>query len=762
MKRLFIALLAVVLLFEARASASRAFSHPDRIHYDAHCFTIDGKDVFIYSGSFHYFRCPKELWRERFQKIKDAGFNCVETYVAWNWHERDMPASLDDFSKIVKLNDLDEWLAMAEEFGFYVIARPGPYICAEWDGGGYPQWLVANKKPAQPLRQGAWLRTDDPVYLAWSKHWYQAVCPVIAKHQITRKAPGQPGVILFQIENEYDFWKQPDDVKINHLNALAKDAAAGGIDVPVITCWTKQARGVKEGPLSDVFDCTNFYPRWDIEKGMRARMAAQRAQQPDAPLMTTEMQGGWFAKVGGKLSEQQPGVTAAQIQNITLYAIQNGETAMNYYMLFGGTNFDDWAGRDLITSYDYNAPIREAGGVTERYQRVWALGHMLREHGPKLVRAEAVPVTASATDPDVEVAERRAQDGSRYLFVRTENHQAARAGVARVKEKDGSTPEWTFHYKLEPFGSMVLYLPPGVTDAKRGQWLPKPAPPLSRPAEGLLPSPVTIREAQRWSDLAPAKWTRLEPGKKVEDFGVVDRHFIEYRVAAKPGASFAVSKNKYDDVIALAGDKLLPGRPGNISKAANKDDKTGPLSMTFVMPPAASQAEILYENAGQSNFGDGMERLNGIQGVKAGGKSLALEFAVGERERGLQFSDANNPPAGVQWKTVAIAKDAAPAPDAPLAWHRMEFALPEQNPRVWAPLRLHLEASGNGFLYVNGHCIGRYWQAGPQHDFYLPDCWLNFGPGKTNAIVLSLRPANKGVAIHAASVEPFAELAEKR
>ena len=73
------------------------FSHPDRIRYDGQCFTIEGKDTFIFSGAFHYFRCPKPLWQERFRKIKEAGFNAVETYVAWNWHEREMPAGLDDF-----------------------------------------------------------------------------------------------------------------------------------------------------------------------------------------------------------------------------------------------------------------------------------------------------------------------------------------------------------------------------------------------------------------------------------------------------------------------------------------------------------------------------------------------------------------------------------------------------------------------------------------------------------------------------------------
>ena len=131
-------LLGVVLLslsILARGAEPRPFPHPDRIRYDSQCLTIDGRDVMIFSGSFHYFRCPKELWADRFQKIKDAGFNCVSTYTPWICHERERPSGVDDFSKVTGLQDLDDWLTMAEKFGFYVIIRPGPYVCAEWEGG---------------------------------------------------------------------------------------------------------------------------------------------------------------------------------------------------------------------------------------------------------------------------------------------------------------------------------------------------------------------------------------------------------------------------------------------------------------------------------------------------------------------------------------------------------------------------------------------------------------------------------------------------
>src|SRR3954449_11955362 len=100
----------------------------ERVTYDKQCLTIDGKDTFIFSGAFHYFRCPKELWRDRLAKMKAAGCNAVETYVAWNWHEREKPTSLDDYSKC-DMSELDEFLKIAEdEFGLYTILRPGPYI----------------------------------------------------------------------------------------------------------------------------------------------------------------------------------------------------------------------------------------------------------------------------------------------------------------------------------------------------------------------------------------------------------------------------------------------------------------------------------------------------------------------------------------------------------------------------------------------------------------------------------------------------------
>jgi hypothetical protein len=874
------------------ADSARPFLHPDRIRYDNQCLTIDGRDVFIYSGAFHYFRCPKELWRDRFQKIKEAGFNCVETYVAWNASEPQMPSGLDDFSK-VDLVDLDDWLSLAQEFGFYVIVRPGPYICAEWDTGGYPQWLLA-KQPASPLRSQGWLRSDDPVYLAWCKHWYDAVCPVIAKHQITRQPVGKPGVILVQMENEYDFANFPDEVKINQVKALATDARADGIDVPLITCWTHQVRGATDPVLRQIFDCCNFYPGRDVDS-TKENIDKLRREQPDAPVATTELQGGWFSKVGGQLSEDNSAMNGPQINNLTLFAIQNGETMLNYYMLFGGSNLGDRAARDLTTSYDYAAPIREWGGVGERYQRVWALGHMLRAHGADLARTVAINAEVQVSQPDVTVVERRATDGGRYFFVRTSQFDQPREGTALVKEMPSSgtwydTQNFTFKYSLEPFGSKVLYLPPTVVDTAQGEWLPKAAPAIERPTD--LPASVVITSARSRIDAGPTHWKRLLAGENLAQAGVYDSHFIFYRarISCATPTNLLVGFPKGDAVLAL-----VNGHP-----AAAVGGSSG--SAVFSLGAGANDVHLLYENHGHDNGGLAMAapcgllyaqqtvglspanapvagwRMHLVDGTDnrpevatdyddqawpatavdnsspnqltpgqmavfravfdvpaahlSGGQmmlnlgcvdDLGWVYVNGQsvgtttdwsrpyafdvtqqlhpgrnivavvvknvggpgglgvpgldyqtRSSAVQFKFLGRPTgdekqwwlpelADSDWQSVNLGDASSATNGGPwLTWYRMNFALPAPSPGVWVPWRVHLMAHGNGFLYLNGHAIGRYWEAGPQHDFFLPECWLNFGAGQTNNLTLNLRPNEQGTGIQLAVVEPYAAFAEKR
>jgi Glycosyl hydrolases family 35/Beta-galactosidase, domain 2/Beta-galactosidase second all-beta domain len=375
------------------------FENPQLIRYDASCFTINNQDAFIMSGAFHYPRCPRALWRDRLARFKAAGFNTIETYAFWNYHEpEEGRADLTEFEDFVKL---------VKEMGFWMIARPGPYVCAEWDAGGFPHWIVAKRFP---------LRSDDPQSIATSQHWYSLVLPIIQRHQVTLGGP----IIMMQIENEYDYWDLPAPQKLAYVRSLAETAWNSGINVPLITCWTKPARQNSDPDMARVMDACNFYPRWNVVKEVVPQLQKLRQEEPTSPVGVTELQGGWFSEFGGKLSVDQDGVNGAQLNLVTKTTIEQGATYFSYYMGFGGTNFD-WAAKNLTTTYDYAAPIREPGGLWEKYYAARGIGASLHLFGSVLTRAQlpqgSNQVVVQSSNPDVSVTVRW-NSGSGVVFVR--------------------------------------------------------------------------------------------------------------------------------------------------------------------------------------------------------------------------------------------------------------------------------------------------------------------------------------------------------
>jgi len=377
------------------AAGQMQFENPHIIRYDANCFTLNGRDTLIASGAFHYPRCPKALWRDRLRKFKLVGFNTIETYVFWNYHEpEEGKSNLADFEAFVKL---------VHEMGFFLIARPGPYVCAEWERGGFPSWVAAKRFP---------LRTPHPESLKTSRHWFDQVLPIIQKHQITVGGP----IIMVQVENEYDYSPPfPEADKREYVRALAQMVWNTGIDVPMITCWTKQARENSDPDMARIMDTCNFYPRWNIVKELKPQLEKLRKEEPASPVAITELQGGWFSQFGGKLSVDQEGVSAAQINMLTKTALELGVTYFSYYMGFGGTNFD-WAAKTLTTSYDYAAPIREPGGLWDKYYAARGIVQALGVFGNVLTRAQAWE-GAQSTNAHVSVSE-RVNSQSAVVFVR--------------------------------------------------------------------------------------------------------------------------------------------------------------------------------------------------------------------------------------------------------------------------------------------------------------------------------------------------------
>ncbi len=742
-------------------SAQPKFIDETRIKYDAQCFSVNGKDTFIYSGAFHYFRCPQTLWADRFSKIRAAGFNTVETYIPWNYHEQEEPSGLDDFSKI-KLRECQEWLQMAiEKFGLNVIVRPGPYICSEWDSGGYPQWLMKHKPEGV---KGGWLRSAEPTYLAWSRHWFKAVARAVERYQITRRPAGKPGIIMFQLENEYDYDGGPDESHIGQLKALQQQTIDGGIEVPFVTCWTRQVRGSKDSLLSQVMDSCNFYPRWDVA-GTAGSLARLKQQQPGAPQMVLELQGGWFSENGGKLAEDQGGITAAQINNLTLFCIQNGVSALNYYMLFGGTNFGDRTPPNITTSYDYFAPIREDGALGKKYQAVSAIGAMLKEYGARFARSTPLAIEATTSDPAVKVALRFDTTGARILFVRNTSRTTPQSGEASI-------PGLKFHYDLEPFGSKILYVPKEETDGEKGVWLPKPVADLPEPT---VATSVRIASASRHFEDGGREWETTKAGVPLNAQGIYDARYVVYRstfdAPNTQDKNLFIESFDHQSIVVRLNGKLLPEATGALGKNLYSADG---------LLPRGNHLEILLENEGYVNGGPmdaprGLATVvllkTGSTGKRIAGKTvpegLDLPLQLCTELLGVQDRWFSRSEFGDDWTNVwlqsasSIARKVSRAdanndgePSSHLmSWYKMQFQLPARQASE-PTRRLLIDATGDGFIYLNGRLLGRFWQQGPQREFYVPESWLNYD-GKENHLALSLRPHGGVEALRAVEIAGY-------
>ncbi|MFF3566007.1 beta-galactosidase family protein [Streptomyces sp. NPDC002574] len=303
-------------------------------------FRLDGEPFRIISGGLHYFRVHPEQWRDRLRKARLLGLNTIDTYVPWNLHQ----PRPDEFRADGGL-DLPAFLALAQAEGLHVLLRPGPYICAEWEGGGLPSWLLATPD----IR----LRTADPRYLEAVDAFLDRLLPLVTPHLATHGGP----VLAVQVENEYGAFGE-DPAYLTHLEAKLRQ---GGVDVPLFTC--DQPADLARGSIPGVLSTVNFGSR------SAQNLAALREHQPEGPLMCTEFWNGWFDRWGGVHVVRDAASAAADLDELL-----TAGASVNLYMFHGGTNFgftnganDKHTYRPTITSYDYDAPLDEAGDITPKY-----------------------------------------------------------------------------------------------------------------------------------------------------------------------------------------------------------------------------------------------------------------------------------------------------------------------------------------------------------------------------------------------------------
>ncbi|WP_316749355.1 beta-galactosidase [Pedobacter gandavensis] len=794
----------------------KQFVHPDRIRYDGACMTIEGKDVFIYSAAFHYFRCPQELWRDRFRKIKEAGFNTVETYIPWNWHERSIPSGLNDNSKF-DFKDLKAWLKMAqEEFGFYTIVRPGPFLCAEWSGGGYPRWLAK----FGPGKGDLWLRSADPEHIKWSVHWYNAVSKVLAPEQVTRKKKGQKGIILFQIENEYDAHGTKD--KEVFLKALYHSYKNNGIDVPLFTCLTSQTRASKDPELSQVFDCDNYYvANISDAPSCARRMYDLRKKQSNAPGFVTELQGGWFSLVTGTLSEEHYS-DARHFKAIGLMSMLGGGTGINYYMFFGGTHFDGWGARGMTTSYDYNAAIRESGATGPKYFAAKALGEFISEYGAKLARSVGGPCELQGAPKALFGGLRIAADGTKLVFLHNtdpnkplkgrvivvpgkvaqstdpiynvnQNGEKVLIKTAVVTNGNATTNDsFAIDFNLPNLGAQVLVIPPGAKP-EQGKWC------LMEPEQVVRPSVniahIRIPNALRYNDpINEAKWKSLPKETSLSEVGINDFRYNLYRSKFTLSSADIQQENRLlfnmfsRDIVSVQVNGKIPKRlfPEKadaqtwITRGAYSRVRPNEFDNRFdvsgLLKTGENEILVVYENLGHAHGYVPMEELAGIRqaGLSTTDTVLthALQWELATDVAGITKGFTTLSFKADKWERVALnTQDEIPRkgngvqPKAEqtglFTWYRVEFSLPEKDAKVWMPWMAKINASGNGYMWLNGRNIGRHWEAGPQREFFLPECWLNFGTQK-NVLVFGLRQTVNGATIKTIEVLPYPNAAEFR
>ncbi len=343
-----------------------------RVEFRERKIFIDGKATQIFSGAIHYFRVHPDLWRDRLEKLAMCGFNCLETYMCWNLHEPH--EGKFDFSGMM---DFVRFIKIAQELGLYVILRPGPYICAEWDNGGLPHWLM-NKENLE-------FRRYNKVYLEYVQKYFDQIMPLIKPLQYDEGGP----IIAMQIENEYGSYGH-DEAYIGALRDMTVNA---GITVPLFTADGAAMIYLLNGMLPGTTAM--------LTGGSRAQIGCEllNSLRPDDPPFYMEFWLGWFDQWKNKAHKTRSAEDVAR----EFDDIARTGANVNMYMFHGGTNFGFTAGANKTrknaeylcdtTSYDYDAPISEWGDVTPKY---FKLQEVVKKYCPEAKTGTPAPVKRKA------------------------------------------------------------------------------------------------------------------------------------------------------------------------------------------------------------------------------------------------------------------------------------------------------------------------------------------------------------------------------
>lgn len=336
---------SILLLLSFLLPTAKAQEQPKPFSIGKGTFLLHGKPFVIKAAEIHYPRIPEPYWEHRIEMCKALGMNTICLYVFWNFHEQ-QPDRFDFSGN----KDIARFCRLAQKHGMYIIVRPGPYVCAEWEMGGLPWWLLKKKDIK--------LRSQDAYYMERVGKFMNRVGEELSELQINRGG----NILMVQVENEYGAYAA-DKAHVSAIRDLVKKS--GFTDIELFQCdWSSTFQ--KNG-LDDLLWTLNFGTGANIDNQFKKLKEAR----PDTPLMCSEFWSGWFDHWGRK-HETRP--AKAMVQGIKDMLDRN--ISFSLYMAHGGTTFGHWGGANnpaysaMCSSYDYDAPISEAGWTTDKFYQL--------------------------------------------------------------------------------------------------------------------------------------------------------------------------------------------------------------------------------------------------------------------------------------------------------------------------------------------------------------------------------------------------------
>ena len=343
------------LLMAAFISSCQSSQASGTFEVGKNTFLLNGKPFVVKAAEVHYPRIPEPYWEQRILSCKALGMNTLCLYVFWNLHEQ-QPGKFDFSGN----KDIAKFCRLAQKHGMYVIVRPGPYVCAEWEMGGLPWWLL-KKEDVQ-------LRTLDPYYMERVGIFMNEVGKQLADLQISRGG----NIIMVQVENEYGSYGI-DKPYVSAIRDLVKKA--GFTDVPLFQCdWSSN---FTNNALDDLLWTVNFGTGANIDEQFKKL----KSLRPETPMMCSEFWSGWFDHWGRKHETRDAATMVSGIKDML-----DRNISFSLYMTHGGTTFGWWGGANnpaysaMCSSYDYDAPISEAGWTTPKY---FQLRDLLKQYLPE-------------------------------------------------------------------------------------------------------------------------------------------------------------------------------------------------------------------------------------------------------------------------------------------------------------------------------------------------------------------------------------------